>query len=159
MYQTEVTARIDRPRNEVFAAVTDYAKLPEVFPAYRSVQRVSTQDGREIYQVRALLRRGVFHQRGREFSWKSARLVDRQAHTIRFEEIGPMPPLSRLEGEWRFAEDGASTEVSLSHRYELDLRRRSGFLAGVVAAVVRRVVRANSAKELDAFRAVLESGA
>ena len=98
-----VTFRLGKPRGEVWAVVSDFAKGPEWFPEVKSVERIADVDGRPAYREQY----GGFTVTSVVREWvDSARIV---------REILPSGSFS---GSWtlELADDPAGTRMAITER-------------------------------------------
>jgi ribosome-associated toxin RatA of RatAB toxin-antitoxin module len=158
IYQTEAQVRIkNRTGSEILNLLKNVSIFPKIFSPYQSVEIVTSTPNQLVFNISALIKRGVFTEKGKRFSWKSVWTIREEAKIIEFEEQGPEKPLSYLGGRWVLEEDSEGTRVSLVHLYGVDSSIKMKLLRKIVAAIAKKVIDKNSIKELKALKNYIEN--
>jgi aromatase len=141
----EHTMRISAPPDVVYRIIADVTKWPVFFPPTLHAARLSGDDREERIRIWAIAQ-------GRPRTWVSARNLDPNARTVRFEQTEPSAPVAAMRGEWRIEDDlGGAYRAVLTHDYA------SVGDDPAALALIDRAVDDNSTAELEALRQAAEN--
>lgn len=142
MIEVEHTLEIDRPVDEVFAYLTDVARLPE------------WQESAEEVELDGVLQEGARFREVRSFMGRRA--------TSTLEVTEHAPPrrfaLHVVEGPVKYAVEHALEDVGGRTRVTFVARGDTGRVPRLMRGTVRRLVERQFVHDLEALKRRLESG-
>ena len=101
---------IPGPLAEVFEMTRDVLRWAEYMPAVTSATFVEQGPDGDVVEITA-------EANDQKHTWRSRRLVDRDAHVIEFSRVDPVEPLVSMRGRWEFTPAADGTRAVLTHRF------------------------------------------
>ncbi len=143
-FDTEHRIDILAPAEQVYAALADVTRWPNIFPPTVHAQVLEQAGGQQRIRLWATANHTLKR-------WESLRLLNPEERAITFRQTVSAPPVAAMSGTWRVASAGPdSSEVTLRHRCTPD--GSQGAREWIEAAV-----EANSTRELAALKVAAET--
>ena len=141
---TGTSILIHASREQIFDAVSDLTRWPELLPHYRFVKGLRKEGTREIVQM-AASRDGI------PISWVSAYEADRSRLELRFEHLRAFT--KGMQVVWTLTETPEGTRVESLH----DLKFRLPALAWLAEPIIGNFIENIATKTLKTFKTLLEN--
>ena len=140
----ESTIRIAAPVAVVYELAKEQERFPEFMPDVESVTVLERGEARAVTRWKALVEDAPIE-------WTEEDLFDDATPGIRYRLLEG--DLDQFEGEWRFRQEGAETEVLLTVEYDFGVPT----LAELIGPTLEKKVRENSRMMLEALRREAEA--
>lgn len=146
MPTVETTIVIDAPLDKVYGIAKDNRSFPEFMKDVKSLDIVE-EDGNRIVSDWV----GIVPSFGLKVRWTQEDVWDDEARICRFRQL--KGDYDRLEGQWRFSEEGSSTRFDSVVDYDYNVPT----LGPLVKKVIYGIVVKNMENVLKAIKARAEA--
>ena len=140
MPTVETSVLIPAPLETVYAIAKDTERYPEYMREVQSIAIVERSEGRVLADWV-----GVVPQFGLKIRWRQEDTWDDAAHASSFRQV--TGDYDKMEGTWRFAEEGGGTRFDQSLEYEYNVPT----LGPLVKRVIHVIVKNNLESINEAF--------
>lgn len=145
MPTVETSVLIQAPLDRVYAIAKDNASFPEFMKDVKSLTIVESEGGRIVSDWVGLVPQFMLKVR-----WRQEDIWDDVAHVCVFRQL--QGDYDRLDGEWKFAEEGSGTRFNSVVHYEYNVPT----LGALVKKVIHGIVVKNMDNVLNAIKSRAE---